>query len=286
MHRYFLLLFLASWCNTMPTRAQDSSLDRAPFFLADSLPEKQAAIVDSHIIASFVDSPVKRSLPAPIESKPVSLRAVLIPSAMIGYGAFAISSRELKKINEGMQQAVWTSRDDHRAIKLDNFVLLAPAAAVYALNFAGVKGKNNFVDRSLIYGMSNLIGTGITSSVKQLSGVMRPDSSNRLSFPSGHTSKAFIAAEFLRQEYKHRSPWYGVAGYAVAVGTGFLRMYNNKHWFNDVVAGAGVGILSTRVSYWLYPKMKAAFFPKSKSQTVVLPTYQEGAVGLGVVHRF
>lgn len=277
MHRHCSLLFLVSFFKIMPARAQEPAHLPVLFSITDSYPK---------IKSSLFDSVLPPPTFAPIEPKPVSLRSVLIPSAMIGYGAFAIGSRELKKINEEVQQAMWANRENGSTLKLDDFALLAPAAAVYALNIAGVKGKNNFVDRSFIYGMSNLIGTGITSSVKRMSGVMRPDSSNRLSFPSGHTSKAFIAAEFLRQEYKHRSPWYGVAGYAVAMGTGFLRMYNNKHWLNDVVAGAGVGILSTRISYWLYPKMKAAFFPKSKTQTVVVPTYQEGAVGVGLVHRF
>jgi membrane-associated phospholipid phosphatase len=277
MHRYCLLLFLVSFFKFLPACAQETSPVPVSFSVRDSVPEPQRPAFDS---------PVPGSLFAPIQSRPVSLRSVLIPSAMIGYGAFAIGSRELKKVNEEVQQAVWAKRNTISSIPFEDYSLMAPAAAVYALNMVGVKGKNNFVDRSFIYGISNLIGTGITSSVKRLSGVMRPDSSNRLSFPSGHTSKAFIAAEFLRQEYRHRSPWYGVAGYAVAVGTGFLRMYNNKHWLNDVVAGAGVGILSTRISYWLYPKMKAAFFPKSKTQTVVVPTYQAGAVGVGVVHSF
>ncbi|MEA4810833.1 MAG: hypothetical protein VB136_16500 [Macellibacteroides fermentans] len=30
-------------------------------------------------------------------------------------------------------------------------------------------------------------------------------------------------------------------------------MYNNKHWVGDVAFGAGLGILSTKVTYWIYP---------------------------------
>jgi membrane-associated phospholipid phosphatase len=41
----------------------------------------------------------------------------------------------------------------------------------------------------------------------------------------------------------------------MAATTGYLRMYNNKHWFGDVVAGAGVGILSAKFSYWLFEKL-------------------------------
>lgn len=278
MHRYRLLLFLVFAFRMIPVSAQEMALDFS-FPVTDSIP----------LVDLPAPGPIAPQLPRPaIQPKPVSLRSVLVPSAMIAYGAFAIGNKELRKINEQVQQAVWENRNNGhgRTLHIDDFSLLAPAVAVYALNLSGVKGKNNFVDRSFLYGFSNLIGTGITSSVKRISGVMRPDSSNRLSFPSGHTSKAFIAAEFLRQEYKHRSPWYGVAGYAAAVGTGFLRMYNNKHWFNDVVAGAGVGILSTRISYWLYPKLKAALFPKTRSHTMLFPTYQEGAVGIGLVHQF
>lgn len=37
---------------------------------------------------------------------------------------------------------------------------------------------------------------------------------------------------------------------------GYLGMYNNKHYLSDVVAGAGPGIASADLSYWLYPKIR------------------------------
>jgi len=39
----------------------------------------------------------------------------------------------------------------------------------------------------------------------------------------------------------------------MATATAGLRMYNNKHWMTDVAAGAGLGILSTQVAYWIHP---------------------------------
>lgn len=228
--------------------------------------------------------------PKPASQKPtLTARSILIPSAMIAVGAFSLSNKELKRVNLAVRDKVWEDRNNGKGkpFHIDNFTLVAPAVAVYALNIAGVKGKNNLVDASLIYGMSHLIGQMlIVANVKKLTNIMRPDSSNRLSFPSGHTAQAFISAEFLRREYEDVSPWYGVAGYAVAVGTGFLRMYNNKHWLNDVIAGAGVGILSTRISYWLYPKLKTTFIGKWRGKTIVSPTYQNRSIGVGMIHNF
>jgi membrane-associated phospholipid phosphatase len=110
--------------------------------------------------------------------------------------------------------------------------------------------------------MSNLV-MGITvQSIKNITKVQRPEGFGKNAFPSGHTATAFAGAEFLRQEYKEVSPWYGIAGYAVATTTGILRMYNNMHWFRDVVAGAGFGILSTKLAYWLEPIIANKLFHK------------------------
>jgi membrane-associated phospholipid phosphatase len=56
--------------------------------------------------------------------------------------------------------------------------------------------------------------------------------------------------------YKDASPIYGIVAYTCATTVGFLRMYNNRHWFSDVVCGAGVGILASRLSFWAFDKIK------------------------------
>jgi membrane-associated phospholipid phosphatase len=68
-----------------------------------------------------------------------------------------------------------------------------------------------------------------------------------------------------------------------------LRMYNDKHWVSDVMAGAGVGIASTRLAYWLYPKVQRLFSHRGmdpEHATIVMPTYQDGSVGFALVKRF
>jgi hypothetical protein len=96
-----------------------------------------------------------------------------------------------------------------------------------------------------------------------------------------------MGAEFLYQEYKDVSIWYGVAGYVVATGTGLFRMYNHRHWLTDVAAGAGIGILSTKIAYWIYPLIKRRIF-KNKENTngIVMPFYNRREYGLGLTITF
>ncbi|RYG16272.1 MAG: phosphatase PAP2 family protein [Chitinophagaceae bacterium] len=125
-----------------------------------------------------------------------------------------------------------------------------------------------------------------THFVKQAEHRLRPNGSAYNSFPSGHTASAFAAAEFLKQEYKDVSPWYGYAGYFLATATGTLRMYNNKHWFSDVVAGAGFGIASTKISYFVYPYIRRLFAEKKTQNFTVVPFHQDGTNGLMLYGRF
>ena len=43
----------------------------------------------------------------------------------------------------------------------------------------------------------------------------------------------------------------GVISYCMASTVGILRLSNNKHWINDVIAGAGIGILSARLGIYI-----------------------------------
>ena len=67
--------------------------------------------------------------------------------------------------------------------------------------------------------------------------------------------------------------------------TGVYRTLNNKHWVGDVVAGAGFGILSTELAYWMYPKINTIFSNKNKS-TMIMPFYQNKGLGIGLIRIF
>lgn len=99
-----------------------------------------------------------------------------------------------------------------------------------------------------------LMGT-IVLTMKSLAGVLRPDGSDFLSFPSGHTATAFTAATLLYKEYGFKTPLAGIATFLPAVVTGFTRQLNNRHWLSDVLAGAIIGIMMVELAYFLTDRL-------------------------------
>jgi membrane-associated phospholipid phosphatase len=221
------------------------------------------------------------------ESSPTKsfLKQALLPIGLIGYGAFAQSNDKLKGFDKDIRSSVLTNYPGFKT-KIDDGMVLTPAFSVYALNLFGVKGKNNFRDRTMILGLAMGLTGGIVLPIKEWSNVLRPDGSTPNSFPSGHTAFAFMSAEFMRMEYKDVSPWYGVGGYAVAIATGSLRIMNNRHWLSDVITGAGIGMLSTKMAYWVYPSIRKVLFKDKASSTIVMPYFIGGSGGLGLVYNF
>jgi membrane-associated phospholipid phosphatase len=215
-----------------------------------------------------------------------SYKALIVPAALIGYGVIGIESDQLKSFNTQIRAEV--TEDIDEKITIDDFSQYAPAASVYALDAFGVRARHNIRDRSMILATSYLILSSTVLGLKSITKVGRPDGSSNNSFPSGHTATAFAGAEFMRQEYRDESIWYGVAGYAVAAGTGLFRMYNNRHWLTDVAAGAGIGILSTKIAYWVNPYLTRHLFGKgkNKSATLVSPSYDGQHFGIGLVRTF
>ena len=222
----------------------------------------------------------------PLTPKRMKWKAVVIPSILITYGTLTGATGWLEDVNLLGRKWASNNEDPNRKTRIDDFTQNAQPVAVLALNIAGVRGRNNLLDAGVLYGLSWGLANTFTYATKNLTTRIRPDSSDALSFPSGHTTTAFVGAEFLRQEYRHVSPWIGVAGYAVAIGTGYLRMYNNKHWLSDVVAGAGVGILSTRLTYLLYPRLKNWVIGKKAPGSAMVVPYWNGGPGIYAAYRF
>jgi membrane-associated phospholipid phosphatase len=92
-------------------------------------------------------------------------------------------------------------------------------------------------------GESILLSQGVTYGLKYGLNERRPNGGN-YSMPSGHTSISFTAAEYMRKRYGW---WYGVPAYAAASWVAYSRVESHNHWPKDVVAGAGIGIVSSYI---------------------------------------
>ncbi|MFV8328059.1 phosphatase PAP2 family protein [Flavobacterium sp. ZS1P14] len=229
------------------------------------------------------DTILKKEIPQNIK---FSYKQLIIPAVLMGYGFIGIESDQIKKFNLDIRTEVKEDIDTKTTI--DDFSQYVPFVSVYALNAAGIKGKNNLKDRSVILVTSYIIMSASVLGLKSLTKIERPDGSSNNSFPSGHTATAFAGAEFLWQEYKDKSIWYGISGYVVATGTGVFRIINNKHWLTDVAAGAGIGILSTKIAYWMNPYINRKLFRSERNNTtsVIVPFYNGKELGLCFARNF
>jgi membrane-associated phospholipid phosphatase len=80
---------------------------------------------------------------------------------------------------------------------------------------------------------------GITTMIlKRTFNQRRPDSDNKHSFPSGHTTTAFAFASVVAMEHDW---YYGLSAYSLAGIVGLSRIHDNAHYIHDVVMGATIG---------------------------------------------
>lgn len=170
-----------------------------------------------------------------------------------------------KSINGNVRDAVAQLSNGH-AYSFDDWTQYAPAAAYAALGFIpGIEHESSLMKRgcTFIGGFGFLAATTLLT--KEIAGEMRPDGSGFDSFPSGHSGKAFLGAELVRMEFGNG---WGAAAYSVAGVTAFMRIWNDKHWLSDVVAGAALGILSAHVGDWACSYI--SFDPISQSPLLAL----------------
>lgn len=179
---------------------------------------------------------------------------LLLPTALIAYGSLSHFISPLQTLNVDIRNSVQGLNIGNT--KADNLIQFMPATAFLALEASRVEAKGDLADRLLSFSLAyGFMGSSVLC-VKDNFRQLRPDSSAFNTFPSGHTATAFVSAELVRHYYRDASPLYGIAAYTIAATVGFGRIYNNKHWFGDVVCGAGIGILSARLAILFAPYLK------------------------------
>lgn len=148
-----------------------------------------------------------------------------------------------------------------------------------------IVGGQYFWDEDLNHFQSHARGlvysTLVNFTLKNIFNRPRPNNNDRLSFPSGHTMTAFMTATSLTYAYG----WQAAAvAYPLAALIGLSRLSDDAHWGSDVVAGAFVGALMARATYYQLDQsetnqsLKHAFY--------VYPVFDPARTGCQFIYSF
>lgn len=218
------------------------------------------------LFSAITGSAQNDTLAVPTVPKKSLLRQAIVPIGLITSGILISNSTFEKSLQKDIRNGV----GNDFSTTVDDYILFVPVVQMYAADALGVKAKNHWFDQSKNLALAVLVNDVITITLKKNIHKTRPnDDPYADAFPSGHTSYAFTMATVLYEEFKDTSPILAYSGYAFATTTGALRMANNKHWLSDVLAGAGLGILVTKVIYAFDPIIKWNPFKKTKNVTLL-----------------
>jgi len=97
----------------------------------------------------------------------------------------------------------------------------------------------------------------LTGGLKLAAQRTRPDGRPH-SFPSGHTSAAFVSATVLQKHFGYKV---GIPAFAVASYVGGSRVADNHHYLGDVIFGATLGIVAGRTVTLGHQRTRLAITP-------------------------
>lgn len=194
------------------------------------------------ILSEQKKEPVAEKMPVtPYSFKPTQL---ILPGSLIALGALGTAI-------DGWEDFHLISRKSEvDKIRIDDYMEWGMFGWVFICDLFA-KEKHSFVDQLFLLTLAEGLNAGMIHGLKNTIDERRPDGAP-FSFPSGHTANAFLGAHLAYKEFKDSAPVLAYSGYAMAAFVGGLRVYNNRHWVSDVLAGAGIGILSVELSYLIY----------------------------------
>lgn len=193
--------------------------------------------------------------------------AIIVPTTFIVYGC-------LKPVIQGIEHLdtrIWDDINKNHPdfyTSADDYLQWVPSASIYLMDAFKVKTKHSFKEHLLIEAGSIIITGGAGFVMRKISGNMEVYNTHGTWFPSGHTANAFRGAEIVFQELKDRNRVLSYSGYLVASAVGVLRIYNKQHLLTEVLAGAGLGMLSTKLTYLVFDKAKAHKKKKTLAPTL------------------
>lgn len=147
--------------------------------------------------------------------------------------------------------------DQYQAFSNYGLTALAAGTSGYYVGQA-VDGSKAGLRRLEGYVSAQVGSLGLVDLSKKLIARKRPDGSEFVSCPSGHTAESFTNAVYLSNDLIHT---YGAnpatvtlaavtIGMAAAVGVG--RIGGNKHYSSDVLIGGSIGTASALLNFYLF----------------------------------
>lgn len=174
-----------------------------------------------------------------------------VPASALAYGCLKPAVGAIGRLDDRLWDRVSPS-GPVGGFHIETALQWTPTASVYLLDAAGLRLRNRFRDQLLLDAGSMVLAGGAGWVMRRISaGMPGFGLKEGTEFPSGHATNAFRGAELLRQELRGRSPILSWSGYVMATLVSVLRMRHGQHQLSEVVAGAGLGVLSTRSVYWL-----------------------------------
>lgn len=223
---------------------------------------------------------IKQKMPI-IEYK-FNPKHLILPASLITVGAVGTAIDGMNDFH------LFSRKSDVKKIRVDDYMEWGMLGWVFVCDLMG-KEKHNWVDQMFLVVMAEGFNAAMTRTVKYTVKEIRPDG-GPYSFPSGHTANAFLGAHMAYKEFKDSSPVLAYSGYALALFVAGSRLYNNRHWVADVVAGAGFGILSVELAYWAYFPLRNAIARKvnrkAAKNMVIAPTFNEQGAGVYFSYSF
>ena len=181
--------------------------------------------------------------------------AVILPATLIVYGLLKPIIPGIRNIDDQLMQQVKNSYPNDHTVA-DDYLMWVPSSSVYLLDAFSIKTTHSFKEHLILDAGSIIIAGGIGYVMRKISGNIEVYKMNGTKFPSGHTVNVFRGAEIFHQELKETNKLLSYTGYLIAVVVGTLRIYNKAHYLTEVIAGAGLGIMSTKLTYWTFNKIK------------------------------
>ncbi len=247
MNRLFTFLLALLFSTNLPLTAQE--------------PESGVLKSDSCIVLPESGVPTPDSLYLPYDnhrSCHFHAKQLIAPAVILAVGASGlIHNSPVDKLSDSTHDGVAKLNFQTKA---DNFIQYVPSVIHLGLGLTGVKAKHKCFDRCMAAATAYVCMIAVGNGLKYAISEKRPNGEDNHSFPSGHTATVFTGAELTRIEYGNAI---GAAAYGVATAVGVLRVMNDRHYIHDVLAGAGIGILSAKVGYWMLPVWQKVFKHKT-----------------------